>query len=75
MDHPRSAFVAPLKGATVHGSEPTCVGLDGPKNSRVSRPRGLQGTPVARQSRFHGVRVAAPLSWVVGGASAPGGMT
>jgi uncharacterized protein YciI len=30
--------------------------MDGPRNGRVSRPCGLQGTPVDRQSRIHGGR-------------------
>ena len=45
----------PLKGAEARGSKP--FGLDGPRNGRVSRPCGLQGTPVDRQSRIHGARL------------------
>ena len=48
----------PLKGAEVRGSKPTCVGLDGPRNGRVSRPCGLQGTLAAGQSPIRGVRLA-----------------
>ena len=47
----------PLKGAEVRGSKPTCVGLDGPRKGRVSRPCGLQGTPAAWRSQIRGVRL------------------
>ena len=53
---PEAAAPLPLKGAEARGSKkPTCVGLDGPRNGRVSRPCGLQGTPAPRQSRLRGV--------------------
>ena len=55
---PEAAAPLPLKGAEARGSKPTCVGLDGPRNGRVSRPCGLQGTLAARQSRIRGVRWA-----------------
>jgi hypothetical protein len=54
---PEAASPLPLKGAEARGSKPTCVGLDGPRNGRVSRPCGLQGTPADRQSRIRGVRL------------------
>ena len=54
---PEAASPLPLKGAEARGSKPTGVGLDGPRDGRVSRPCGLQDTPVARQSRLHGVRL------------------
>jgi hypothetical protein len=44
----------PLKGAEARGSNPTCVGLDGPRNGRVSRPCGLQGPLADRQRRIRG---------------------
>ena len=53
---PEAPSALPLKGAEARGSKPTCVGLDGPRNGRVSRPCGLQGTPAARRSLFRGVR-------------------
>jgi cytochrome c551/c552 len=53
---PEMPSALPLKGAEARGSKPTCVGLDGPRNGRVSRPCGVQGTPAARHSRFRGVR-------------------
>ena len=53
---PVAASPLPLKGAEARGSKPTCVGLDVPRKGRVSRPCGLQGTPVAWQSQIHGVR-------------------
>jgi L-aminopeptidase/D-esterase-like protein len=55
MTTPEAASPLPLEGAEARGSKPTCVGLDGPRNGRVWRPCGLQGTPTARQSRFRGV--------------------
>ena len=58
---PEAAAPLPLKGAEARGSKPTCVGLDGPRNGRVLRPCGLQGTPADRQSRIRGVRLAIPL--------------
>jgi hypothetical protein len=53
---PEAALPLPLKGAEARGSEPTCVGLDGPRNGRVSRPCGLQGPLADRQSRIRGGR-------------------
>ena len=47
----------PLKGAKARGSTPTCVGLDGPRNGRVPRPCGLQGTLADRRSRIRGGRL------------------
>jgi hypothetical protein len=44
-----------LKGAESRGSKPPCVGLDGARKGRVSRPCGLQGALAARQSRIRGV--------------------
>ena len=58
---PEAAAPLPLKGAEARGSKPTCVGLDGPRNGRVSRPCGLQGTPADRQSRIRGVRLGMPV--------------
>jgi photosystem II stability/assembly factor-like uncharacterized protein len=55
MPTPGAAAPLPLKGAEVRGSEPTCVGLDGLRIGRVSRPCGLQGPPADRQSRIGGV--------------------
>ena len=49
-----AASPLPLKGAEARGSKPTCVGLDRPRNGRVSRPCGLQGTLADRQSRIRG---------------------
>ncbi len=53
-----TSTLTPLEGAEARGSKPTCVGLDGPRNGRVSRPCGLQGTPADRQSRIRGVCLA-----------------
>ncbi len=39
------------------GSKPTCVGLDEPRNGRVSRPCGLQGPLADRRSRVRGGRL------------------
>ena len=52
-----SSTLTPLKGAEARGSKSTCVGLDGPRNGRVSRPCGLQGTPAAGQSPIRGGRL------------------
>jgi hypothetical protein len=52
---PEAASPLPLKGAEARGSKPTCVGLDGPRNGRVLRPCGLQGTPAAGRSPIRGV--------------------
>ena len=51
---PEAPAALPLKGAEARGSKSTCVGLDGPRNGRVSRPCGLQGTLADRQSRIRG---------------------
>ena len=42
---PRRLRRRPPEGAAARGSKPTCVGLDGPRSGRVSRPCGLQGSP------------------------------
>ena len=52
MTTPEAAAPLPLEGAEARGSKP--VGLDGPRNGRVSRPCGLPGTPADRQSRIRG---------------------
>ena len=57
---PEAATPLPLKVAESRGSKPTCVSLDGPRNGRVSRPCGLQGTLADRRSRIRGVRLANP---------------
>jgi hypothetical protein len=54
MTTPEAASPLPLKGAEARGSKPTGVGLDGPRNGRVSRPCGLQGPLAAWQSQFRG---------------------
>ena len=51
---PEAPSALPLKGAEARGSKPTCVGLDMPRNGRVSRPCGPQGTLADRQSRIRG---------------------
>jgi len=61
MTTPVAASLLPLKGAETRGSKPTCVGLDGPRSGRVSRPRGRQGTLADRQSRIRCVRLAIAL--------------
>jgi len=55
-----SSTLTPLEGAEARGSKPTCVGLDRPRNGRVSRPCGLQGPPAAWQSQFRGVCLGRP---------------
>ena len=42
------------------GSKPTCGGLDGPRDGRVTRPCGQQGTPAAGQNPIRGVRLEIP---------------
>jgi len=54
---PEAASPLPLKGAEARDSKPTCVGMDGPRNGRVSRPCGLQGTLAAWQSQIRGGRL------------------
>ena len=69
---PVAAAPLPLKGAEARGSTPTCVGLDGPRNGRVSRPCGLQGPPADWQSQIRGVRFGfAPTCGVRVARSAP----
>ena len=58
------------QGAEARGSKPTCVGLDEPRNGRVSRSCGLQGPPAARQSRFRGGLVFCPGALVNSGSCA-----
>jgi hypothetical protein len=58
---PEAASPLPFKGAEARGPKPTCVGLDGPRNGRVSRPCGLQGTLAAGQSPIRGVRLGIPF--------------
>jgi len=62
---PEAASPLTLEGAEGRGSKPTCVGLDRPRNGRVSRPCGLQGTPADRQSRIRGARLGrrAQCAW------------
>jgi hypothetical protein len=52
---PEAAPPPSLEGAEAGGSKPARFGSDGPRDGRVSRPRGLRGTPAARQSRLRGV--------------------
>jgi hypothetical protein len=54
MSTPEAASPLPLEGAEALGSKPSCVDLDGPRNGRVSRPCGLQGTPAAWWGRIRG---------------------
>jgi len=72
---PVAASPLPLKGAEARGSKPTCVGLDGARDGRVSRPCGLQGALADRQSRIRGGRWAGLRLRVnvFGGGSSPGG--
>ena len=51
---PEAPLALPLEGAESRGSEPTCVGLDGARNGRVSWPCGLQGPLADRRSRIRG---------------------
>ena len=57
MIPPRNACGVSPQGAEARGSKPTCVGLDGPRSGRVSRLRGLQGTPASGPSPIRGVRL------------------
>jgi hypothetical protein len=54
MTAPETAAPPPPGGAEARSSKPTCVGLDGPRKGRVSRPCGLQGALAAWQSQFRG---------------------
>ncbi len=69
---PEAAARLPLKGAEARGSKPSCVGLDGPRDGRVSRPCGLQGPPAAWQSQFRGGRLDMRASSVLAGATSNG---
>jgi hypothetical protein len=55
MTTPEVASPLPPEGAEARGSKPTCVGLDGPRSDRVSRPCGLQAAPATPQSLLRGV--------------------
>jgi hypothetical protein len=55
MTTPAAASPRPLQGAEARGSKPTCVGLGGPKDGRVSQPCGLQATPAPPQGLLRGV--------------------
>jgi len=60
MTAPVAPSALPLQGAEARGSKPTCAGLDGPRDGRVSRKCGLQGTLADRQSRPRGGRLDRP---------------
>jgi len=45
--------LAAPEGAEGRGSQPTCVGLDGPKSGCLRHPRGLQGHQWLRAAGRH----------------------
>ena len=54
---PEAAAPLPLEGGEARGPKPTRVGVDGPRNSHLSRQCGLPGTQAAGQSPNRGVRL------------------